>query len=136
MKLFSFLMLAAAVTGTPSAAPAQAQSAQTAKPQWLAVLSLKRAELLDPAGWSEADNQVVGAHFEYLKKLTGEGTVLLAGRTTDQDERGRMPADSMGLVIIEAEDRAAAERIMAADPAVQAGIFNVKLHSYRVALSR
>jgi uncharacterized protein YciI len=71
------------------------------------------------------ESAVVGEHFEYLKKLLADGTLVLAGRTDDA---------SMGLAIFEARDEAAAHDLMQNDPAVRAGVFSGELHRYHVAL--
>ncbi|TGB02674.1 hypothetical protein [Halobacillus salinus] len=34
--------------------------------------------------WTEADEKVVGTHFQHLKRWTEEGRVLMAGRTTNE----------------------------------------------------
>lgn len=70
----------------------------------------------------------VSAHFEYLKRLTGEGVVLLAGRTLTTAE------DSFGLVIFEVGDEEAARHLMERDPAVVAGVMQARLFPFRVAL--
>ena len=74
---------------------------------------------------TEEESAVIGDHFDYLKRLHEEGQLVLAGRTEDA---------SMGLFIFEADDRAAAERIMRDDPAVKGGVFSAELHPYRLAL--
>ena len=81
-----------------------------------------------PEGWTERDNAVVAAHFERLKRLTEEGTVLLAGRTQG------LSADDFGLVIFEAASDAEAQALMEADPVVREGLMTARLFPYRVAL--
>ncbi|GJM26417.1 MAG: hypothetical protein DHS20C16_28320 [Phycisphaerae bacterium] len=68
----------------------------------------------------------VGAHFAYLKKLTTEGTVLLAGPSTDPPYTG--------IIIFKAENREAAEAIMKGDPAVRAGVFRARLSPMTLSL--
>lgn len=74
------------------------------------------------------EDRVVGEHFEYLKRLTEEGTVLLAGRTTTTDP------SSFGIVIFEVESEAAAREVVRNDPAVKASVFRAELFPYRIAL--
>ena len=62
-------------------------------------------------------------HFEYLKGLLSQGRLILAGMAPD---------DQSGIVIIRAENRLDAERIMAGDPAVGANIFLAELHPFQV----
>ena len=74
----------------------------------------------------EEEAAAVEAHFQYLKSLTEQGTVVLAGRTTEPPH--------VGLVIFRAADRAAAEAIMDDDPAIKAGVFAPRLQPFRIAL--
>jgi len=105
-------------------------------PQWLIVLTLARPELQDPKAWTPADNAAVGAHFGRLQKLTEEGKVVLFGRTQDTQPNGNLVPDTMGLIILEAPDRAAAQAVLDGDPAVKAGLMRGKVFSYQVALQR
>ena len=66
-------------------------------------------------------------HFDYLKTLLPDGTLVLAGMSTD---------DFTEILLIEAADREAAERIMASDPAVSGNVYQAELHPFRVILSR
>jgi uncharacterized protein YciI len=90
---------------------------------YLTVYRPPRPTFVDDA--SDSESTAVGEHFEYLKKLLSDGTLLLAGRTEDA---------SMGLVVFRAPDQHAAEMILRDDPAVQAGVFRAELHRYRLAL--
>jgi uncharacterized protein YciI len=72
------------------------------------------------------ESRKVGAHFEYLKKLTGEGTVLLAGPSTDPPYTG--------IVIFKAKDRETAEAVMNQDPAVRGGVFRARLSPIALSL--
>lgn len=76
------------------------------------------------------EDRIVGEHFQYLKRNTEAGIVLLAGRTlTDENEpRG------MGIAIFRAEDDAAAQEFANNDPAISGGVFQVEIMPYRVAL--
>ena len=103
---------------------------------WLIVLTLARPELQDPKTWSKDEAQATVAHFERLKKLTAERTVMYAGRTTDTTADDKLVPDTMGLIVIAAKDRAAAERIMNDDQAVKAGVLKAKLYSYDPVLQR
>lgn len=74
---------------------------------------------------TEGEQAIVGEHFEYLKRATRAGRVLLAGRTE---------SDFGGIVLFRAADEAEARAFMQADPAVNAGVFIATLHPYRLAL--
>jgi uncharacterized protein len=58
------------------------------------------------------------AHVDYLNGLNAEGKLVLAGPTLGDDGK---PTGS--IVIVEAEDKAAAEAIAANDPYARAGLF-------------
>lgn len=74
------------------------------------------------------EDRIVGEHFSYLKGLTEEGVVLLAGRTLNADP------SSFDIVIFVAEDDASARAILENDPAIRAGIFRGELFPYGIAL--
>lgn len=74
------------------------------------------------------EDQVWSEHFDRLKRLLSEGTVVLAGPTL-----GRV---NTGLVIIEAPDEAAARRIMEEDPTIARGYARGELRPFRVSLLR
>jgi len=67
-------------------------------------------------------------HFDYLKALTVQGVVVLAGRTLNTDE------SSFGIVILTAASEDAARAIMHNDPAVKQGVMRAELFPYRIAL--
>ena len=114
------------------AVPAMAADAQ----QWLIVLNIARPELQDSKNWTKEDNAAVGAHFVRLQKMTEEGKVLFFGRTQDTTADGKLVPDTLGLIVLEAPDRAAAEAVLQGDPAVKAGIMRGKVFSYKIALQR
>ncbi|UCG32867.1 MAG: SRPBCC domain-containing protein [Phycisphaerales bacterium] len=77
---------------------------------------------------TEEENRIVGEHFQYLTGLLNERCVVMAGRTLEDYP--------VGIVVFEADDTEAAEKIMRDDPAVAAGIFKGEVHPFRVALIR
>lgn len=117
LSLFSLVPLQAA-DGAPAPAP---------KKQFLYVLRLV-PRLHDDKAWTPADQSAVGRHFERLKAATATGQVILAGRTTESGDK------TMGLVIFEAADEAAARAFMEGDPAVAENVMTATLHPYAVAL--
>lgn len=76
---------------------------------------------------TEAESSKMEEHFQYLKRLTSEGVVYLAGPVTD---------GSFGIVVFDAESEDAARTIMENDPAVKAGVMGAKLYPFRVSLFR
>ena len=62
-------------------------------------------------------------HRNYLRKLTEDGTVILAGRT-EAGER------SFGIVVYAADDAAQAQAVYANDPAVAEGLMHGEVFPY------
>jgi len=79
-------------------------------------------------GATPEEQQVVSAHYDYLKFLMESGTVVMAGRTTNTDY------SSFGIVIFVAIDDAAAKQIMLNDPAIKNRVMRGEVYPYRVAL--
>ncbi len=75
------------------------------------------------------EDAVVGAHFRYLRALTEQGVMLMAGRTLYTDDT------SHGLVVFTADSEECARAIMENDPAVMAGVFRAELFPFAVALA-
>ncbi len=71
------------------------------------------------------EESAMQAHFEYLKRATEAGIVLLAGPCLD---------DSFGLVVFQAENDAAAQQFMFDDPSVKRNVMMAELHPMRVSL--
>lgn len=129
--MYSLRYLLAAVIATLIIVPAAlAQAPAAARPQQFLYLLKVAPHLHDEAKWSEKERAVTARHFERLKKATADGTVILAGRTTESMDK------TFGLVVFEAENEAAAKAFMEADPAVTAGVMTATLHPYWVALQR
>jgi uncharacterized protein len=75
------------------------------------------------------EDAIVDDHFEYLKSLTGQGVVLMAGRTLTTHK------GSHGIVVLAVHSADEARGIMENDPAVRAGVFSAELFPFRVALA-
>jgi uncharacterized protein YciI len=122
-----WLGVVAAVVILPTAC-LDAQEVQ-AREQYVYVLQVAPRFQKEEA-WTEAEDAVVGRHFERLAQAVKSGQVILAGRTNE-------PLDTtFGLVIFEADSEAAAREFMQSDPAVIAGLMTATLHPYAVALLR
>ena len=80
------------------------------------------------SGATEIEKKMVSDHFDYLKRLTNNGTVVLAGRTINTD------TSSFGIVIFQADSEASARKIVNEDPAVKSRIFRAELFPYRMSL--
>jgi uncharacterized protein len=79
-------------------------------------------------GLTPIESAVMAEHFAYLQRLLAEGSLILAGRTQNND------AETFGLAIICAESDDEAHEIMLHDPAVVGGVMTSKIYPYRVAL--
>ena len=86
-----------------------------------------RIEMLS-VGPTAQETNVMSEHFNYLKDLTENGVVILAGRTLNTD------LSTFGIVIFKADSDSSARKIMENDPAVKHGLMRAELFPYRVAL--
>ena len=94
--------------------------------QFLCVLTPCRPTL--PVDATERERAIVGEHFAYWQEMLGAGRLVLLGRTQD------LPP--MGLIVLEADDAAAAQRMVDGDPAVARGVMSAVVRPYAVALMR
>jgi uncharacterized protein YciI len=78
-------------------------------------------------GPTDVEEAILTRHFNYLKSLTDQGTVLLFGRTQNSDET------TFGIAIFRAESENEARSIMLNDPAVKGGLMRAELYPYKVA---
>ena len=96
---------------------------------FLAVLRLVE-RLRVASGWTKADEDAVEQHFRRLQEAAQAGTVLFAGRTDE-------PFDvTIGLVVFQAADLAAAKAWAEADPTVVRDVMTVEVRPYRLAVMR
>ena len=79
-------------------------------------------------GSSHSESRIVSEHFNYLKRLTEDGVVILAGRTQNTDY------SSFGNVLLKAETIDVAREIMLNDPAVKNKVFRAELYPYKTSL--
>jgi uncharacterized protein YciI len=93
---------------------------------------LYRIQATRPAMLTEGPTAIEAAivreHFAYLKRLSEQGIVILAGRTQNTD------ASSFGVVIFNADSDAAADAVVANDPSVRDGVMRAEVFPYRIAL--
>jgi uncharacterized protein YciI len=64
-------------------------------------------------------------HYEYLKKETEKGTVLLAGPCLDE---------TFGVVVLSADNETAARAFMLNDPSVKSNVMMAELHPMKISL--
>jgi uncharacterized protein len=94
--------------------------------QFIYFLRPRRLEMLTKGPTTE-EASVQTQHADYLEGLAARGVVMLAGRTTNNDET------TVGIVIVNAPDGAAAQKIMESDPFVKSGLMSADLLPFRVA---
>ena len=96
---------------------------------YLYVVRPTRPEMLSD-GMTEAEQNTMAAHFEYLQGLADRGVVQMAGRTLDTGER------TFGLVVFMAASETEAQRLVDEDPAVRESVMTAELFAFRIAIDR
>jgi uncharacterized protein len=94
--------------------------------QFIYFLRPKRLEMLTKGPTAE-EARIQTEHGSYLEGLAARDVVMLAGRTSNTDET------TVGIVILNARDQAAAEEIMTLDPFVKSNLMTATLFPFRVA---
>ncbi len=110
-------------TPAEAAAPRQPTSSSPMK-TYIYVIEPSRPEMLQAP--TPQETQLVEAHFQYLKGLTDRGVLLLAGPNLEPPH--------FGIIVFYAEDRAKAQTVVDADPAVGGGVFKARLSEFKVSL--
>ena len=80
------------------------------------------------ATMTDEEQAVWGVHFERLKRLLAEGTLIMAGPTLGDV--------NTGIAVFEAPDEEAARKIMDEDPVIAGGFARGELRPFRVSLLR
>src|SRR3954471_24638288 len=95
-------------------------------PEWIYFIHPPRENFA--ATMTAEEDAVWGVHFERLKRLLDEGTLILAGPTL-------VPVNT-GIAVIEAPDEDAARAIMESDPVIEGGFARGELRPFRASLLR
>lgn len=92
---------------------------------------------------TDEQREAMAGHVEHIRRLTAEGTVILAGPCTEptrypaaSEKSIRLEMPVPGIVVFEAPSLDEAVRVMEADPAVAAGLFKARLNAFRLAFMR
>jgi uncharacterized protein YciI len=93
--------------------------------EWLCIIRPPRPTFMEDSTPEEDD--VMGAHFEYLKGLLEAGRLILAGPSLEPP---------FGVIVFEAESEEEARRLIDADPSVASGLQTPELHPFRASLTR
>ena len=94
--------------------------------EWIYFLHTPREDFA--ATMTADERRVWGLHFERLKRLLADGTLIMAGPTL-----GRI---NTGIAVIEAPDEATARQIMEEDPTITGGFATGELRGFEVSLLR
>ena len=94
--------------------------------EWIYFLHTPREDFA--ATMTDEERRVWGLHFERLKRLLADGTLIMAGPTL-----GRI---NTGIAVIEAPDEATARQIMEEDPTITGGFATGELRGFEVSLLR
>lgn len=94
--------------------------------EWIYFLHAPREDFA--ATMTDDERAVWVEHFDRLKQMLADGTLILAGPT--------LGPINTGLCIFEAPDEEAARAVMESDPAIAAGIVRGELRAMRVSLLR
>jgi uncharacterized protein YciI len=94
--------------------------------EWIYFIHPPRDDFV--ATMTDVEKAAWGRHFERMKRLLADGTLVLAGPT--------LGATNTGVTIIEAPDEAAARQIMADDPVIAEGFAKGELRPFKLALLR
>jgi uncharacterized protein YciI len=78
---------------------------------------------------TKEEGKIMGDHFQYLKKLTAEGKVVLAGPSINGEK-------TFGLIVVETDTEEEARSIMENDPSYKAGIQKGEVLPFTIALLR
>jgi uncharacterized protein len=73
------------------------------------------------------EDAAMAAHYEYLKKATAEGVVLLAGPCLDE---------TFGVVVFQADNDESARGFMLNDPSVISNVMMAELHPLRISMMK
>jgi uncharacterized protein YciI len=111
-------------TRLPAVGRAAPQSAGVA--EWIAFLHAPREDFA--ATMTDAERAAWGEHFERLQRLVAEGVVVMAGPT--------LGPDNTGILVFEADDLEAAERLVAEDPTASGGFVTPEIRPFRISLLR
>jgi len=92
---------------------------------FLVILRPVRDEM--PFEPTDDESRIVGEHYEYLVRLRDEGKLVVAGPSI---KRG----DTIGIGVLDVDDEAEAQAIVAADPAVVQGAMVAEIRPMRIAV--
>lgn len=84
----------------------------------------------NPANWTPDDHAVVSQHFSFLKGQYDNGRVTFVGKT----DLGIEHPHNTGIAFFEADSLNSAELLMLQDPAVKAGLMELRVLPFEIIL--
>ena len=103
-------------------------SCERGKPKEFMCVQRLVPRLYDGKKWTNEDKEALDRHLVRFQEATKSGQLILAGRTTEPNDK------TFGVAIFRASDEADARAFMEADPTVSAGLMTAELHPFAVAL--
>jgi uncharacterized protein YciI len=92
---------------------------------WLVVLRPTREEMaFEP---TEAESSIISDHYDYLVRLRDQGKLVVAGPSA-------VAGDTIGIGVLDVASADEARAIVAADPAVTAGVMTAEIRPFRIAV--
>jgi uncharacterized protein len=92
---------------------------------FLVLLRPARPEM--PFEPTEEESRIVGEHYDYLVGLRDAGKLVVAGPSI-------VPDDTIGIGVLDVDDEAEVQAIVAADPAVSSGVMTAEIRPMRIAV--
>jgi uncharacterized protein YciI len=94
--------------------------------EWVLFLHAPRERFTETM--SDEEHRIMGAHFEWLRRMHADGMTILVGPT--------LGPINTGIAVFEAADEDAAQRIVDEDPAVESGLMRGELRPFHLSLLR
>jgi uncharacterized protein len=76
---------------------------------------------------TDDETRIIGEHYAYLQQLRAAGKLVVAGPSI-------IPGDTFGIGVLDIDDEAEAQAIVAADPAVVTGTMTAEIRPMRIAV--
>ena len=92
---------------------------------FLVILRPVRAEM--PFEPTDEESAVVSAHYDYLVSLRDAGKLVVAGPSV-------VRGDTIGIGVLDVDDEAEAQAVVAADPAVAGAVMTAEIRPMRIAV--
>jgi uncharacterized protein YciI len=92
---------------------------------YLARLQLTRP-VLNASAFTTEETAILSQHVRWLRHQAEEGGLILAGRTSNEDEQ------SLSIVIFNAASQEDANKLLNSDPAIEQGVIHAELFPFDI----